>query len=323
MQPITNGDGNVSISSTGSSLDIIMEKTANIEEATNANQVKSNLLEIIRTHAKRERTLRESTIMIDIKENLQAKDITDIIEDKWVEGKKQVPATYWQDKDKVFVQFVSKEVKNSFLDFVTLYMDQVLRAAIARPTMDGFHFQRKPTRFEISNVRSNIKADRIKEILNRITANKRIEVQDFREGKPNPITKARSVMFKGDAEVFKILIGQMDGSLPYTNQTTGTKIRLSIKINCKPWMCRDCYSFGQHQCQGRICMQCGNAGHQTRECKQKTKFCKNCKRRGHKAKDVHCPVYQNEVAKELRKQDIPVEYMEENRAMLIKFLQIK
>lgn len=148
---------------------------------------------------------------------------------------------------------------------------------------------------------------------------------DIREGKPQQVTKSRSIFFKTNAASTKTLLVGLDGMLPYSNQATQTRTKLYLRINVKPWQCRDCYKIGQHQCTGKKCAQCGTTGHSGKECKSKTKFCDICKRKGHRAKDAHCPTYLNEVAKEIRKIDIPLEFYEDKelRIMLTRHLQIK
>ena len=56
-----------------------------------------------------------------------------------------------------------------------------------------------------------------------------------------------------------------------------------------------------------------------------TKFCTNCKQKGHKAKDTHCRTYLMEISKELRKMDIPLEYLveQEFREALVRHTQLK
>lgn len=308
----------------GSILDMILEKCANTEQSVHLETVRKGLHDAIRTHAKREKALRESTITIKSDEAMQLQQISEIIEKEWSVGKKQAPATYWADKSAAYVQFISKEVKNSFLDFATTALNSNLKEYIAKPNQEGEHITRRPIRIVMTNVRANIKLTRIMEILRNILSSNDQEFEELREGKPNA-TQARNIMFQINGEAFKVLFGMLDGALPYTNAESNTKIRLFMKVNCRPWTCRECYAIGNHQCEGRVCGQCGLAGHATKDCKQKTKFCRNCKRRGHRSKDVHCPVYLNEIAKEIRKVAIPIEYFEDKelRFNLAKHIQLK
>ena len=63
----------------------------------------------------------------------------------------------------------------------------------------------------------------------------------------------------------------------------------------------------------------------TRDCKSNIRFCPLCKRKGHRAKDTHCPTYLYELTKELKKMAIPLEWMEDKdmRMTLIKSIQLK
>lgn len=307
-------------------LDVILEKSANIEQASNINTIRVSLDDIIRIQAKREKTLRQSTIMLKSDERFQAKEASEVIEQKWTEEYKQAPATYWADKAYVYVQFISPTEKNKFLDCaMTMLFPAEFKDRIQKPNSDGEHITRRPIKIEIVNVRSNIKLDKIQESLDNILKeNKLATIEDLREGKLN-LRQNRSIMFKANTEAFRILFDTLDGALPYVNTRTNTKTRLFMKINCKPWVCRECYAIGNHTCEGKLCAQCGNKGHLTKDCKQKTKYCPVCKHRGHRAKDTHCPTYLNEVGKELRKMAIPMEYFEEkdHRFCLIKHLQLK
>lgn len=306
-------------------LDVILEKTANVEHQTNQGTIMRLLSEAIRTNSKRERALRESTITVKLSDDVDKEKIIETIESRWVMAKQQVPATFWQDKDNVYCQFVSSEAKNNFLDFVQLTEEGgTIKDSILKANLNGLHFQRKPVRMEMSNVRANIRSEMIKSTLDKLVENIG-EIQEFKEGKLQAITKTRGIYFRADGACFSHLFKTLDGSIPYANRETNTRVKLFIKINAKPWQCRDCFKIGQHQCEGRVCGQCGNKGHATADCKSKTKNCNNCKKRGHRAKDTHCPFYLNEIAKELRKMDIPLEFLEDAdlRFCLTKHLQLK
>lgn len=295
----------------GSILDLILEKTSNIEQTTNSINIKGTLNELIRVHAKRERNIRESAISIKPTENFEFKEISKKIEDEWVDKQNQAPVTFWKDNDFVYAQFTTKNMKNSFLDYTAINWPSDLKERISKPDENGHHMKRKGIRVIINNVRGNIQAEKVRTILISILSNSQGEIFDFREGKTHQVSLSRSIMFKTNSEGFKILFGQLDGGLPYSNSLTGTKTRLFMRINLKPFVCRECFTVGIHQCQGQICGQCSGKGHQTKDCKQKTKFCGNCKKNGHRPKDTHCPYYLGEIAKEIRKVDIPLEHFED------------
>lgn len=309
----------------GSILDIILEKSSNIEQQTNKETIRIALNEAIKTHAKRERVLRYSTIAISSDDRFKANEASELIEKHWTDRKDKAPATYWADKTHIFVQFISMEAKNEFLSHANSIFSSEFKDRLQKPNSRGEHMTRRPIRVEISNVRGNIKTNKIEQILkNILSGSKENVLENFHEGKPNH-QQQRSILFRINGEAFKVLFGMLDGALPYVNLETNTKTRLFMKINCKPWNCRDCFALGQHQCDGKTCAQCGTKGHVTKDCKQKTKYCNNCKRKGHRAKDTHCPTYLNEIGKELRKMDFPIEYFEDKelRFNLIKHLQLK
>lgn len=305
-------------------LDIIAERTANTEHYTNNAQVKTSLNETLRVMAKREKLLRESTIMFKLSNDMTPAKVSELIETVYCTKTSKPSASYWQDKEFAYAQFISQQEKECFLDWVQLNsITSQYRDAIQPPNDNGEHMIRKPIRIMINNVRRNIKEELIEQSLKRILGDNE-SIQNFRTGKPNAITGARSVMFNINAEGFKKLFDNLEGSIPYVNTENNTKTKLYLKVNCKPWACKECFSFGIHQCDGKTCAKCGTQGHITKDCKSKTKYCRNCKNKGHRARDAHCTVYLAEVAKELRKICIPIEYFEDRelRFNLIKHLQI-
>lgn len=312
---------------TSSILDLIHEKVCNVEQTNNRYSITVALNDTLKQLSKRERSNRDSTITFINGEKIDHNKITSELENRWCEEQKQPPISFWQDKLHTYCQFITPTNKNSFLDF--LMMDNKLvpiKELLAKPNKEGFYFTRRPVKIELNMVRGNIRTDIIKEQLTKILG-KESEIMELKESKPHNITKSRSIYFKIQADAFSILFKELDGAIPYTNKATNTRTRLYAKINVKPWQCRDCFAFsnGMHQCQGKICVQCGNKGHDSKDCKAKTKFCPNCKRKGHKAKEPHCQTYLNELAKEIRKLDIPLEFFEDKdlRYMLVKNISIK
>lgn len=307
-------------------LDLINEKATNIEIISTAQSIKTSLNEAIKQLGKKESQLRESTITISHSEQLPPNKIMEIIESNWVEKLQQLPVTYWQDKSKFYVQFISSVTKMDFLNTVNEVSNFfVIKNAIDPLNEEGYHISRKPVKLEINQVRGNIHAKKINDILQGLNTSK-VKISDIREGKPHAITKSRSLMFTANSEGLKVLLDQLEGAIQYNNLATNTRAKLYFKINCKPYQCRDCFAIGRHDnCPGKICGQCGQKDHAMKDCKQKTRYCNNCHKKGHKTKDIHCPIYINEIIKELRRMDIPTEYMEnkELRQTLIKQLQLK
>lgn len=289
-------------------LEVIAERTLNTEQIVQNKSVQDSLSETLRLMARKEKLIRETTIMIKLDSMTTPTKVSEFIELKYCNVIQRPSASYWQDKDYVYVNFITKCEKDSFLDWITLNTDESeFKMRIQEANEDGDHLQRKPIRLMINNVRKVIKTEILQLALKRILEDDNSMI-NFHEGKANSITGARSIMFNTDANGFRKLFGALEGTIPYVNTSTSTKTRLFIKINCKPWTCRDCFSFGIHQCEGKLCANCGLNGHLTKDCKSKTKFCKNCKRKGHRAKDSHCPLYLAEVAKEVRKYCFPLEY---------------
>lgn len=307
----------------GSILDQILEKTANVEHSTTTKDTRDSLREVLINQGRREKSIREATITTTHDANWgHAEFVAEV--DRWVERMEQLPPTYWQDKDKSYCQFNAKDFKVSFLEHAKENGSDLLKSKLDKGNSQGNHFSRKPARIEIANVRSNIRIERVKELLELATVVGE-PIEELREGKPHAITKARSILFKAKANNIYQLFGVLDGALPYSNKSTNTRTRLQMRINIKPWQCRDCFAFGQHQCEGRKCLQCGNKDHTTRDCKSKTKTCINCHRKGHRAKDPSCSKYMHEMAKEIRKIDLPLEFYQDKklREQLIGYLQYK
>lgn len=305
---------------TGSILDSIQERAINIEEAANKTTIEKQLTEILKNIGRKERSLRESTITITI-DNYDT--ITAEIK-QWEADNPVCILTTWRDKECAYVQFRDADTKLYFIEDIITNKNkyQMLNNCIKPPNQHGTHFTRKPVKIEIPNIKTNITANNIKTILIQILGSDNA-ILSFKEGKINTRTNTRSLIIATTAGCILKLFGEFDGALPYNDKNTRTK--LQMKIIAKPWLCRECFSFNQHECVGKRCGQCGLIGHTTNNCKSKTRYCNNCEKRGHKAKDIHCQKYITEVAKEIRKYDIPVEFYEKkgNREMLIKYIQLK
>lgn len=315
-------------------LDVILEKTANVEHESNQNKIHRILNEAIKVNSRRERQLRASTITVKLDNNSDNRATIEKYVDEWLENREQIPATIWQDKVNVYIQFADEFTKTDFIESVSdnnigPTTARIIANNLKKPNNRGEHFERKPVRLEIGNVKMNLKIANIKKTLECITSASG-EIEGLKEGKVSALTRSRNLYFRtnqvGTRHIFKTL----DGAIPYADKAldgSGYKTKLYTKINAKPYQCHNCFTIGPHpSCvKGKLCGQCCKPGHTTKECQSKTKYCDNCKMRGHRAKDTHCPYYLNEVAKELRKMDLPLEYLEEQgeRETLIKHLQLK
>lgn len=305
----------------GSILDSIFEKTANIEYNSNSSNIKETIADILRTSAHKELKLRESTITMKKDSDKDHEALTKAIEE-WCSQRKQLSPTVWQDKDQSYFQFDATETKEAILCF--LNGNSEFKGLVVKYGGDNEYFRRKPVRIIINNLRGDIKFERVVEILQTATGSSKAIIE-AREGKPHPLTRSRAITFKVKAEDAHTLFVALDGELTYSTKEIPKRTKLLMKINVKPWQCKDCSKFGVHKCEGKKCTTCGASDHQAKDCKAKTKFCTNCKKRGHKAKDAHCSTYLNEIAKEIRKMDIPNSLLESAsmRNRLAKFLQYK
>lgn len=299
----------------------IQEATSNIERMVNNRSIKDALAEAIRVQGRKEKLLRQSTISFD-KTGIDTKEISAWIDEEWVFKLKQAPVTYWSDKQFLNCQFINMEAKQSYL--ASGLNSKPIFADKLTPMNDlGEHFRRRPVRIIINNVRPAINTDRVIEIIKNC-ADFDTTITEVKDGKPHPVTKTRSIFFRVNGHGLTMLIDKMDGEIPYSDKNSHIKTRLRLKVNCKPWQCRDCFSLGIHECEGRKCRNCGSKAHLTKECSSGLKYCVNCKKRGHRASDLHCPTYLNEIAKELRKMEIPTEMLEEKqlRITLAKCVQL-
>jgi len=306
-------------------LDEILEKVTNVDESTMKRDVNTAINDAIRGLSKKEWTLRQSTITIELDDQFDHSAVIDLIDSHWMQRQHELPATYWRDQRNTYVQFVTPVVKNKFLDYVRLANDFPLAKLIKRPNLVGEHFCRKPVRLEIPNVRSNIEASRIMNTLQDTIVDQRIVISGIREGKKHAHSGARSLMLTTNAAGFRHLFGTLEGTIPYSSVADGVRARLTLRLNCRPWMCRNCFKFDQHDCSGKLCCQCGAKDHASNRCTSVTKYCTNCLKKGHRARDLICPIYISNLVKQLRKIDIPLEYFEEDdlRFTLIKSMILK
>lgn len=300
----------------------IHESTINIERAENSRIIKESLAETIRLHGRKEKILRQSTISFNNKD-INTREISDLIDSEWVFKMNQAPVTYWNDKEFIHCQFIDNEAKLLFASSGIPGMPK-LNGRMTPMNDYGEHFKRRPVRMIINNVRAAIRTERIVEIIRNCT-DFDTDITEVKDGKPHPVTKNRSIFFKLNGHGLRVLIEKTDAEIPYADKSNPAKARLRAKINCKPWQCKDCGAIGLHNCEGKKCRNCSMNGHETKNCPSSTRFCGNCKKRGHRSTDIHCQTFLNEVAKEIRKMDIPIEMFEDKnlRLSLAKAIQLK
>lgn len=311
---------------TGSILDQIREQTTNLEHMVTATTLNNGLTEALEEFGRKERACRESTVAFKSNETANFDKISDIIERYWTQARAQAPATFWKDKDFTYVQFVNRETRDMFLIYIKDKAEfEPIRNLTKEMNEDGHYLSRKPVRIIIPSVPEAIKTEKLDTTLKTLALSTKASIAQFRAGKIyGQGRKMKSLMTNVNSAGYQLLFKSLGGSVPYNDG--GLKIKVYPKISCKPWSCKDCFYIGpNHNCQGKACAQCGYKGHSTKECKAKTRFCTNCKRQGHRAKDAHCPIFIREVVKELKRMDIPLEVLESKskRTELIKALAFK
>lgn len=311
-------------------LDVILEKASNIENESNQTKIIRILESAIMLNSKKEREVRTSTITVTMSDKT-TRDVIENIADTYLEKTNELPCTIWQDKFNCHVQFPTTFIKNSFIrelknENPRKNITTDILTNMQPENADGHNFTRKTVRLEIFTLSNKVDAEKTKNTLNKM-CEEGGGIFEFKEGKRGPKAKGKNFYFRVNAVGFLCIFEYHEGILPYSTRENNRvyKTNLYIRINSKPYTCRDCFKVGQHTCPGKICNNCSKTGHSAKDCRQMTKYCDNCTMKGHRAKDTHCPHYLNEVAKELRKMDIPLDYLEEKelRIKLIKYLQIR
>lgn len=303
----------------GSILDTIQERASNIEAYTSKKSFDDNLSDELKRYARKERVARESTITIRNTESMDQSLIADLIDKNWCDNGNRLPPSFWQDKLHTFVQFTDKRDKHEFLirvkDSLSGQGIGKLQGLIGREDHNGNNFTRKEVKLEITNVRAQVKADKINQTLKNIACDK-AAISDIKAGKLfGPEGKQqRSLMFRVNHVGFDLIFNKMGGVIPYNSAGDKTILKLWPRINARPWSCKDCYAIGpNHQkCPGKSCAKCGSTEHITKTCKRRTRRCTNCKKDGHRARDSHCPIYIREVMKEIKRMDIPLDFLEDD-----------
>lgn len=306
-------------------MDIIAERTSNIEYINIMQMRQKTLDKNIKDLGRKEKLLRANTVTFS--HNKMADKAMEHLETNWVEKYDQAPLVYWHDLENLYVQFPGPEVKLEFFEVYASKPNEIIPtpgiSLLPANQKTKLHISRKPVKCEIMNVHPRITAAKINNVLNQ-TIHDGDKVISVREGKQHGANLCRQIMFTVDARGLARIISELDGHVQYNQPNQRLKTQLNIKVNAKPWQCKKCFKLGKHDCEGEICGNCGKKSHQAKECRSKVKHCNNCNKPGHKARDSHCQAYQNEIIKELRKMDIPIEYMtdKEKRLRLISILHV-
>lgn len=295
-------------------LDVILEKTYNTEKTLNKHTVQQHLNEQFKIIARRERKARESTIIISHTAGIDAKTIVERIEAIWIKGANGPPVAFWSAKDTTFAEFDSRQNKIAFLEILTAEKESNLNIInmIKSPNEEGEHYQRLDVKFEITNIPASVKVEQIEEGIKAIIGLSSV-ISNFKESKER--NGLRQIYFRANQQACDDIVWKAGGML---NIGSGkTRIRVYPRILARPFICKECNSIGHHECRGKVCSKCGNQSHTSDNCKSKTKSCVNCKSKGHRAREQHCPKYLQAVINEVRKMNIPLSFFEDRAARFI------
>jgi len=306
-------------------LDQIAEQAANLEREANHRTIRQQLKDVIRQQARQENDTRNKTITFLLDKGATGEEITDKVQ-AFVAMSQSGPVVIRNSKEYLFVQMARSRDKEALIDYIRISPEtDKLKISLKPPNRAGQYYERLPIKLEINNVPEEIKLDKIKTLIESLLSDtdgaKLVLIKD---GKLNPKTKRRDISLKVNGAAFKEICSTMHAILPYNDGKT--RSNLFIKVNCRPYQCNSCYTIGYHpKCVGKHCARCGSSDHEAKKCNRRTRFCRNCNKTGHRAKDPHCPRYMAEIAKEIRKFDFPIEYLEDgdNALQLAKLIQLK
>jgi len=306
-------------------LDIILEKTSNIERASNDTSIKQASKVAIKEQARFEGEYRAKMLTFLLDKGFTREQILDKV-GAFVKMAMTGPIMTRASKEELYVQMSKAIDKVALLDYIKMSPeDDTLKKTLKPPVSPGIYYQRLPVKLEANNVPPRVKIDKVKQIIDTIIDKSNgAKVISIKDGKPHKTTQVRTISLKVNGLAFVNLCVELNGIIPY--EEDDIKSNLYLRINCRPWQCGDCFAIGYHpKCSGKYCIKCGSNEHMTKSCKKKTKYCRNCHKSGHRSKDLHCPKYLSEIAKEIRKFDFPVSYLQDHEQMahLIKHLQLK
>lgn len=260
--------------------------------------------------------------------------IMQLVERQWTDLKDMAYPSFWSDAKCTYIEFKSPYDKHLFLKTIEEEQD-VFKSKLGLPLinlvkepdlMTGHHYKRRPIRLELSSVSPSIDSQKLLHKLISYAPDVCEITPLVRSGLITPFSdEPRNLTFTVNAAGFTYIFDTLGGIIRYNDLGRCGSIKLYPKIIACPYVCNDCYRMGAHKCLGSCCPKCAGPGHRHFECPKKLAFCVNCKRFGHRSKDINCSSYVNEFLKELRKLDIPLEFYEEDhkRFLLLKSLILR
>lgn len=305
-------------------LNKIYSQTTNISSQTNKNTINQLLKEGIKKEGAKEIETSLATITITKDDNTNMDIVKNIINNEWVTQHNQLLPPTWEDKKQglIFVQFINSDTKKVFLNMIK---DNNIVKNIKHGDQpeSKHHYTKRPVRIEVNRVRENMNTETIVKAI-KTACGENIKIMNLKEGKLHNGNKTKIIAFYTDASGLSNIADKMRWKIPYYDANKNIKANLFIKINSKPWICKECFAIGNHNCRGKCCGKCSADNHLTKDCDQQ-EYCPNCKTTGHCARDTHCITYINMLIRNLVQMDIPNSvYNKESRiANLIENIQLK
>jgi len=258
--------------------------------------------------------------ILEFVDNLKKRNTLAKLYDSQVEYKDLILSQMTTIQDSPDLSFARKKLRRDPTMMLNLPNDNAINDSVL-----SINMSRAPVRCEILGVKRFIKLDIVQKILSQMAQNNtHAKFDNLRESRSAPNSSARTLMFQTNGYGLLALYRHFEAKLLYRDGKI--KMDLKVYINCRPYVCRNCFHVGRHpKCtSGKLCSRCGSDKHDENKCQSRFKFCKNCKRPGHRAKDQNCQVYLRAVYAEVRRVDIPLEFLEneEKRAFLVAKIRI-
>lgn len=295
-------------------------------EEINLTKASDAIAKFLEQAGNEERALRESTVTFGKTDtHLEATEFAKIMNEEWRKGQDRPAFNYWEDHSNYYIKFISPAEKSGFIDWLQRAKSTgQIRFALRPANEDGSHYKRQPIRLVLPRVRQKIKAVKIAETLCYMIKDGSY-ISAPKDGKPHAINQSRNITFLADSDAFKTLFMDYNGKVPYMNGNASMNTELHFRVDCRPFVCNDCYAVGKHKCTGKLCGICGKRNHTSKACRADYKHCARCGHKGHGATNANCPSRVWDIIRRLRKMDIPLEFYQvpEHRAQLAKSIIYK